>query len=75
MRPMTASGETIPCPSCACPVAIAAGQQPATFPFCCARCRLLDLGAWADGTRVIPGQPLVYDPYADDVDQLPGGPR
>lgn len=24
-------------------------------PFCCERCKLIDLGAWASGERVIPG--------------------
>lgn len=27
-------------------------------PFCSERCRLSDLGAWADGTYTIPGEPL-----------------
>ncbi|PCI51125.1 MAG: DNA gyrase inhibitor YacG [Moraxellaceae bacterium] len=26
-------------------------------PFCSERCKLLDLGAWADGSRAIPEQP------------------
>jgi uncharacterized protein len=28
------------------------------FPFCCERCRLLDLGNWASGRYVIPGPPI-----------------
>jgi len=27
-------------------------------PFCSERCKLIDLGAWASGERVIPGEPL-----------------
>lgn len=34
-------------------------------PFCSDRCRLIDLGAWADGQHAIPGD-------ADDDDLLSG---
>jgi endogenous inhibitor of DNA gyrase (YacG/DUF329 family) len=30
------------------------GELP-TFPFCCERCRLIDLGRWIDGKYVVPG--------------------
>ncbi len=33
-------------------------------PFCSERCKLIDLGAWANGDYVIPGKPM----EADDVD-------
>lgn len=33
-------------------------------PFCSERCRLIDLGAWAEERHVIPGSPL------DDEDEL-----
>ena len=69
---MTARAETPPCPTCTRPVAITAPDLPATFPFCSSRCRLLDLGKWADGAQVIPGQPLVYDAYGPDIDYLSG---
>ena len=65
---MTADGDTLPCPTCGHPVAIAEERQPPAFPFCSPRCRLRDLGAWADGRHVIPGQPVSYDPYAPDLD-------
>jgi len=28
-------------------------------PFCCERCKLIDLGAWANESHVIPGQPTL----------------
>ncbi|MFH5926562.1 DNA gyrase inhibitor YacG [Roseomonas xinghualingensis] len=39
------------CPVCGKPA------QPATRPFCSARCRNVDLGRWIGGTYAIPGQP------------------
>ncbi|MBS0380164.1 MAG: DNA gyrase inhibitor YacG [Proteobacteria bacterium] len=30
-------------------------------PFCSERCRLIDLGAWLNGQRAIPGEPLGTD--------------
>lgn len=33
-------------------------------PFCSERCKLIDLGAWANGDYVIPGKTM----EADDVD-------
>lgn len=35
-------------------------------PFCCERCKLLDLGAWLDGRHAIPAEP---DPDAFDADE------
>lgn len=26
-------------------------------PFCCERCKLIDLGGWASGENAIPGEP------------------
>lgn len=73
---MTASGTSLPCPTCARPVALTgAGMPAATFPFCSSRCRLHDLAKWADGTQVIPGQPVAYDAYGPDIDQPPDDAR
>lgn len=33
-------------------------------PFCSERCKLIDLGEWADGGRAIPGEKL---PETDDT--------
>lgn len=54
------------CPVCKRPVAIDPEHQPATFPFCSARCRIVDLGAWASGSYVVPGRPVVGE-GAEDV--------
>ncbi len=62
--------ETLPCPQCKRPVGVAGAARPVTFPFCSARCRTLDLGAWADGRHVIAGQTLFPEPDAgDDADR------
>ncbi len=34
-------------------------------PFCCERCKIIDLGAWANGDYVIAGKPIEGD---DDLD-------
>ncbi len=34
-------------------------------PFCCERCKVIDLGAWADEQYVIAGKPVEGD---DDLD-------
>lgn len=39
---------TSPCPTCGKPVAASDPDRPATFPFCCPRCKLVDLGKWFD---------------------------
>ena len=36
-------------------------------PFCSKRCQLIDLGAWADGSHAIPGDPH----WGDDGDGDP----
>jgi endogenous inhibitor of DNA gyrase (YacG/DUF329 family) len=48
------------CPQCQGPVGARAGTP--SFPFCCERCRLLDLGAWLDERYRIP----VLQPDADE---------
>lgn len=43
-------------------------------PFCCERCKLIDLGSWADGSYAVPGAnadldqllPENYDPEHED---------
>lgn len=34
------------------------GPEASAFPFCSARCKLVDLGAWLDGSYRIAGEPL-----------------
>jgi endogenous inhibitor of DNA gyrase (YacG/DUF329 family) len=45
------------CPICSTPYEIAALDDLQSFPFCSERCRLIDLGRWADGRYVIPDGP------------------
>ncbi len=65
---MPGAPEPLPCPTCGRPVPIAVAERPASYPFCNSRCRLRDLGKWATGEHVIPGAPLTFDPYAEDLD-------
>jgi endogenous inhibitor of DNA gyrase (YacG/DUF329 family) len=44
--------KTIKCPTCSKPVKWSE-QQP-WRPFCSERCKLIDLGAWADGSYSVP---------------------
>ena len=53
----------VACPTCK--KMIAWDQENKFRPFCCERCKLIDLGAWADGSYAIPDQPL--DPQ--DLDE------
>jgi endogenous inhibitor of DNA gyrase (YacG/DUF329 family) len=48
------------CPACGKP---AAWEDNPSRPFCSERCRLLDLGKWADGSYAIPAEPV---PDKDD---------
>jgi endogenous inhibitor of DNA gyrase (YacG/DUF329 family) len=45
------------CPICAKRYEIQAIDDLPTFPFCCERCRLVDLGRWIDGDYALPGGP------------------
>jgi endogenous inhibitor of DNA gyrase (YacG/DUF329 family) len=64
--------ETLACPICKRPVPVGEDERPTTFPFCSARCRTIDLAAWATGSYVVPGKP-VGDPgqQDDSQDQTP----
>ncbi len=43
------------CPICGTPYQGASLAELPSFPFCSPRCRLIDLGRWADGSYTIPG--------------------
>lgn len=58
---------TVPCPTCG---------QKSVFepwnpwrPFCCERCRKIDLGAWASESYRVPGKPA----DDDDANDTGGG--
>jgi endogenous inhibitor of DNA gyrase (YacG/DUF329 family) len=44
------------CPICSKTFEIAKLDDLPSFPFCCERCRLVDIGRWIDGAYVIPGR-------------------
>ncbi|WP_281648539.1 DNA gyrase inhibitor YacG [Parendozoicomonas sp. Alg238-R29] len=39
-------------------------------PFCCERCRLIDLGAWAAEEHKIPGTPQYDDLMSENLNDL-----
>lgn len=50
---------TVQCPNCKRPVLWSTDN---TFrPFCCERCKLIDLGEWANEEKAIPGEPLTIE--------------
>jgi endogenous inhibitor of DNA gyrase (YacG/DUF329 family) len=55
----------IPCPACGKQVPLEGQQRPPEAPFCSKRCRLVDLGKWAE-ERYAVSRPLSYD----DLDVL-----
>ena len=59
---------TVQCPTCKKPVSW--GPQSPARPFCSDRCRLIDLGEWANEEKAIPGEelPKAVSPDADKED-------
>ncbi len=55
------------CPTCRKPVRWSAGNR--YRPFCSERCRLIDLGGWADEGHRIPGDAAFDDLLSDDFDE------
>ena len=55
----------VACPQCRKKVVWS--EQSVYRPFCSKRCRLLDLGAWADESHRIAGQPAMDE---TDIDAL-----
>lgn len=51
----TAPTRIVRCPTCKRSVPWT--DDNAFRPFCSHRCQLIDLGAWADGSHAIPGDP------------------
>ena len=62
-RTTSSSIRTIPCPTCRKPAAVAAED----FPFCSERCRLLDLGKWANGDYRI-SSPVLDPDLLEDIE-------
>lgn len=55
----------VPCPTCKKSTAWSPDNQ--YRPFCCERCKLIDLGAWASEEHNIPGEPIT--PHSSENDQ------
>ncbi len=54
-----------PCPTCGKPSILT--KENAFRPFCCQRCKLIDLGAWAAEDHKIAGDEVLLE--QDDQDQ------
>lgn len=50
----------VKCPTCGKPVEWS--EQSKWKPFCSERCKLIDLGAWADERHSIPGEEVPQQP-------------
>jgi len=50
------------CPICKKPVADEELDRPASYPFCCDRCKLIDLGRWLDGKYQVPVEDKSQEP-------------
>lgn len=62
------SKRTTPCPTCGNEVDWA--ERPPWRPFCSERCRLIDLGAWMDGSYRLPTEEQPGP--SDDTEENPG---
>ena len=61
------------CPICGKSYTIQALDDLPSFPFCSARCRLVDLGRWIDGAYTIPGpEAPANEPGQGSVGEEPG---
>jgi len=58
---------TVACPTCAAPVEWTADNP--YRPFCCERCKLIDLGAWAAEEHAIPGDSLEDELFSGELDK------
>ena len=57
---------SLECPTCKARVATV-DDNPA-FPFCSARCKLVDLGNWLGGVYRTPGEPAYPEEPSDEPD-------
>lgn len=54
----------VKCPTCGKEIPWTEAQR--WRPFCSERCKLIDLGDWADGSNAIPGEPAILNPEQDE---------
>jgi hypothetical protein len=63
------------CPICGTMFTDGAEPRRPTFPFCSARCRLVDLGNWLDGAYRVPAEEdEVFSDAVDPPADERGGP-
>lgn len=55
------------CPTCNKPTDDLDDDQ--WLPFCCERCKMIDFGAWMNGSHAIPGEDTIL-PDEDSTDTL-----
>jgi len=55
----------VKCPTCQ--KAVKWNSQAKYRPFCCERCKLIDLGEWASGGHAIPGKPVEDELMSGDI--------
>lgn len=65
MTPQTSRPLKVTCPHCHKQVAWV--EKNTYRPFCSERCKLLDLGAWADGSHRIAGEPAMDETEIDEM--------
>ena len=63
---------SVPCPTCNRPVKWT--EASPWRPFCSERCKLVDLGAWAAEKHKIPGEPVIGEEDAGQIDEEDGSP-
>lgn len=57
-----------PCPTCQ--KTITYSKENPFRPFCCERCKLIDLGDWASEGHKIDGQPAAEEMLSDELERL-----
>ena len=62
----TTTPRIVTCPTCSQRVKWTASNPDR--PFCSERCKLIDLGAWADGSHAIAGDPAEDDVLSGDLE-------
>jgi len=62
------TGKKVRCPQCSGPALF--HPSNAFRPFCSERCKMIDLGAWANDEYAVPGTPL-ETPFTDNGEVPP----
>ena len=59
---------TFHCPTCEKATTVARNEDAPYRPFCCKRCKMVDLGRWLDGTYRVtdPTGPEDYDELSEE---------